>query len=47
MGDNGHPHRTRIVQKALDEAQITRPTWPPASSDMNPIEHIGTILLEP
>ena len=44
MDDNARPHRARIVQMALEEAEITRLDWPPLSPDMNPIEHVWDYL---
>lgn len=40
MDDNARPHRTRGVQEALENQNITRLEWPAMSPDMNPIEHI-------
>nr|CAH7722163.1 unnamed protein product [Callosobruchus chinensis] len=38
--DNTRPHRTRAVQQALENGNITRLEWPAMSPDMNPIERV-------
>lgn len=40
MDDNARPHRTRAVQEALGNGNVTRLDWPAMSPDMNPIEHV-------
>nr|CAH7769022.1 unnamed protein product [Callosobruchus chinensis] len=40
MDDNARPHRTRVIQQALEKGNIARLEWPAISSDMNPIEHV-------
>nr|CAH7712601.1 unnamed protein product [Callosobruchus chinensis] len=40
MDDNSRPHRTRVVQQALENGNIARLEWPAMSPDMNPIEHV-------
>nr|CAH7744115.1 unnamed protein product [Callosobruchus chinensis] len=34
------PHRTRAVQKALENKNIARLEWPAMFPDMNPIEYV-------
>nr|CAH7763493.1 unnamed protein product [Callosobruchus chinensis] len=40
MDDNARPHRSRAVQQALENGNITRLEWPAMSPDINPIEHV-------
>nr|CAH7732967.1 unnamed protein product [Callosobruchus chinensis] len=40
MDDNARPHRTKVVQQALENGNIARLEWPAMSPDMNPIERV-------
>nr|CAH7725957.1 unnamed protein product [Callosobruchus chinensis] len=40
MEDNARPHRTRVVQQALENGNITRLERPAMSLDMNPMKHV-------
>nr|CAH7747184.1 unnamed protein product [Callosobruchus chinensis] len=41
MDDNARPHRTRVVQQALENGNIARLEWPAMSPDMNPIDYVS------
>lgn len=39
INDNAQPHRTRAVNRYLENEGINRLDWPAVSPDINPIEH--------
>ncbi|GFY08421.1 transposable element Tcb2 transposase [Trichonephila clavipes] len=45
MDDNAHPHRANIVDECLQSEDITRMDWPAYSLDLNPIQHVGDMLV--
>ena len=40
MDDNARPHRGRLANDFVQDEGVFRIEWPPASPDLNPIEHL-------
>ncbi|GFX25862.1 DDE_3 domain-containing protein [Trichonephila clavipes] len=44
MDDRARPHRANIVDECLQSENITRIDWPAYSPDLNPIEHVYSVI---